>query len=50
MPGLRLGYGISCNQELLGRMTDVDFLICSSQGNVLLTTDEALVGLSIAVP
>lgn len=23
MPGLRLGYGISCNQELLGRMAEV---------------------------
>ena len=36
--------------EMASRMTDVDFLICSSQGNVLLTTDEALVGRSITVP
>ena len=32
--------------DMASRMTDVDFLICSAQGNVLLTTDEELVGRS----
>ena len=36
--------------DMASRMTDVDFLICSAQGNVLLTTDEELVGRSITIP
>ena len=36
--------------EMASRMTDVDFLICSAQGNVLLTTDETLVGRSVTIP
>ena len=36
--------------DMASRMTDVDFLICSAQGNVLLTTDEDLVGRSITIP
>ena len=32
------------------RMTDVDFLICNTQGGVVLTTDESLVGKSLKVP
>ena len=32
------------------RMTDVDFLICNTQGGVVLTTDENLVGKSLKVP
>ena len=32
------------------RMTDVDFLICNTQGNVVLTTDENLVGKALTVP
>ena len=36
--------------DMASRMTDVDFLICSPQGNVLLTTDNDLVGRSIMIP
>ena len=36
--------------DMASRMTDVDFLICSPQGNVLLTTDNDLVGRSITIP
>ena len=36
--------------DMASRMTDVDFLICSTRGSVLLTTDEALVGKSITLP
>ena len=36
--------------DMASRMTDVDFLICSTQGNVLLTTDNDLVGRSIMIP
>ena len=32
------------------RMTDVDFLICNTDGNVLLSTDADLAGLSVTVP
>ena len=32
------------------RMTDVDFLICNKAGDVLLTSDAGLVGMSIRVP
>ena len=36
--------------DMASRMTDVDFLIFSTQGNVLLTTDNDLVGRSIMIP
>ncbi len=36
--------------EMASRMTVVDFWICSSTVNVLISTDEALVGRSITVP
>ena len=36
--------------DMASRMTDVDFLICSPRGNVLLTTDSDLVGRSLTIP
>ena len=36
--------------EVASRMSDVDFLICTSQGGVVLTTDEGLGGRSVTLP
>ena len=36
--------------EVASRMSDVDFLICTSQGGVVLTTDESLGGRSVTLP
>ena len=36
--------------EVASRMSDVDFLICTAQGGVMLTTDESLGGRSVTLP
>ena len=36
--------------DVASRMSDVDFLICDTQGHILLTTDESLAGRVITVP
>ncbi|MBQ3548614.1 MAG: HAMP domain-containing protein [Oscillospiraceae bacterium] len=36
--------------EVAARMSDVDFLICTTQGGVVLTTDESLGGRSVTLP
>ena len=36
--------------EVASRMSDVDFLICTPQGGVVLTTDESLGGRSVTLP
>ncbi|MBQ0038048.1 MAG: HAMP domain-containing histidine kinase [Clostridiales bacterium] len=36
--------------DMAAMMTDVDFLICNDQGNVILTSDESLVGRVISIP
>ena len=36
--------------DMASRMTDVDFLICNKTGDVLLTSDAGLVGMSVRVP
>ncbi len=36
--------------EVASRMSDVDFLICTAQGGVVLTTDESLGGRSVNLP
>ena len=48
--GIDEGTALRKLADMASRMTDVDFLICSPTGNVLLTTDNDLVGRSITIP
>ena len=55
---IRAGYDVDSDQDaalrelavVASRMTDVDFLICDTNGNVVLTTDESLGGRYLTVP